>query len=80
MDAVRKQEPRLERTVQALGEQHCHLAQALEALTAKSRSARSLDTGLREEVRRWIDQVRQHEIKENAVVFEAFNLDIGTKD
>jgi len=35
MDAARKQEPRLKRTVQALGEEHCHLEQALEALCAR---------------------------------------------
>jgi hypothetical protein len=35
---------------------------------------------LRQEVRAWIERVRQHEARENDLVQEAFNRDIGTED
>jgi predicted nucleic acid-binding Zn-ribbon protein len=80
MDAVTKREPRLERTIQQLAEEHGQLRQSLDALIGKARAATSLSDTLREEVREWIERVRRHEIRENDHVRDAFNLDIGVED
>ena len=80
MDAVRKREPRLERTIQQLVEEHGQLRRSLDALIGEATAATSLGDTLREEIREWIERVRQHEIRENDLVQDAFNLDIGGED
>jgi hypothetical protein len=80
MDAVREREPRLERTVQQLAEEHRQLAQSLAALIEEARVAASVGAKLREEVREWARRVRQHEMRENELVQDAFNLDIAPED
>jgi len=78
--AVRRREPRLERTIQQLAEEHRQLAQCLEALVNQAKAATSLNDPLREEVRGWIERLRQHEERENDVVQDAFTMDIGAED
>ncbi len=80
MDAVRKREPRLERAIQQLAEEHRYPAQSLEVLVEQSGVATSLDDSLREEVQGWVERVRRHELRENDLVQDAFNLDIGAED
>jgi len=80
LDAVRRREPRLERTIQHLAEEHRQLARALDALIGNAAAAASLGGPLRNEVQAWIKQVRQHECHENDLVQDAFNLDIGAED
>jgi hypothetical protein len=80
LDSVRKREPRLERTVQQLAEEHGQLRQSLDALIREARAATSLGHTLRDEVREWIERVRQHESRENDLVQDAFNLDISAED
>jgi len=80
MDAVRKREPRLERIVEQLAEEHHQLAQSLNALVTQSKSSLSADDGFRAKVRAWIDQIRHHEARENQLVQEAFNLDLAAED
>lgn len=80
MDRVRKHEPRLERAIQQLGDEHRQLAQSLDALIEQARVATSLDEAFREKVRAWVEGVRQHEVRENDLVQDAFNLDIGAED
>jgi hypothetical protein len=80
MDAIREREPRLEHAVQQLTGDHRQLLQSLDALLERTQAATSLGGPLREEVRRWINHVRQHEARENELVQEAFNRDIGAED
>ena len=80
MDAVRKREPRLERAVQQLAEEHGQLQQALAALIRDAGAETSLGDTLRAEIRAWIERVRQHEVRENDLVQDAFDLDIGAED
>jgi hypothetical protein len=80
MEAVKQQEPRLERFVDQLAHEHKDLADALEALVGQARVAAGLDAALRAGVRGWIERVRAHEARENDLVQNAFNLDIGAKD
>jgi len=79
MDVVSKREPRLQRVIEELAQEHRQLAQTLDALTAQARAV-SPDDRFREEVRAWVKAVRQHEVREDELILDAFNLDIGTKD
>jgi iron-sulfur cluster repair protein YtfE (RIC family) len=80
MDAVREREPRLERAIHQLAEEHRQLARSLEVLIEQARDATSLDDRFRDEVREWVERVRRHEARENDIVQDAFNLDIGAED
>jgi hypothetical protein len=80
LDAVRKREPRLERMVQQLAEEHRELAQDLDALRAEARAATSLEDRFPDKVRHWVERVRQHELRENDLVQDAFNLDLSAED
>lgn len=80
MDEVMKREPRLQRIVQVLGEEHRDLRQSLDALCGDIRLAASVDDAFREKVRQWIQRVRHHETRENELVQDAFNCDLAAED
>jgi hypothetical protein len=80
MDAVRKRDPRFERTIQQLAQEHGQLERSLATLIAEAEKARSLDQAPQEGIRKWIEDVRAHEIRETDLVQDAFDLDIGTED
>jgi hemerythrin-like domain-containing protein len=80
MDKVRKREPRLEHTIEQLAAEHRQLAQSLDAIIKRAKDAPSLDPALRDQIREWIASVRQHEAREDDLVQNAFNLDIGAED
>jgi hypothetical protein len=80
MDAVRKREPRLERTVEQLALEHRQLAQSLAELVAEAGTATAVGEALRGSVRGWLQRVRRHEVRENDLVQNAFNLEIGAED
>jgi hypothetical protein len=80
MDAVRKREPRLERVIQQIAEEHGDITQSLDALIGEVRGAGELGDAVREKVRTWIKRVRRHEARENELVQGAFNLDISAED
>jgi hemerythrin len=80
MEAVRLREPQLERTIQQLGDEHPRLLRLLDALLAESTGATRLDDRFREEVRAWIEGVRQHEARETRLVQDVFNSDFDAED
>jgi len=80
MDVVKKREPRLARTIQQLAEEHGQLRQSLESLLGEVASAATLADRLREKTSEWVQHVRQHELRENDLVQDAFNMDIGAED
>jgi hypothetical protein len=80
LDAVRKGEPRLERAVQQLAEEHRQLARSLDALVEEARADPRPDDAFRGRVRAWIEQLRKHEARENELIQDAFSLDIGAED
>jgi hypothetical protein len=80
LDAASKREPRLERTIRQLAEEHRQLTQSLDALVREAQLTTSLDDAFRERVREWLRHVRRHEHRENEFVQDAFNLDIGPED
>jgi hypothetical protein len=77
---VRKREPRLERAIRHLAEEHRELAQSLDSCIEQAAAATSLNDTLRGEIRGWIERVYKHETRENDVVQDAFNLDISAED
>jgi hemerythrin len=80
LDAARKREPRLERAVEQFAEEHRGLMRGLDALLVAAAGATVLKDGLREGIRQWVKEVRQHEARENDLVQDAFEQDLGTKD
>jgi hypothetical protein len=80
LDVVRTREPRLERAVQQLAEEHRQLNMSLETLLGEARAATGLGPGLGTKVREWVEQIRRHEAREDQVVQDAFNMDLGAED
>ena len=80
MDAVRKQEPRLEHAIQQILEEHRHLVQSLDTLIEEADAATKLEDLLRQKVLRWIQRVREHEASENELLEDAFVEDLGAGD
>jgi hypothetical protein len=80
MDIVRKREPRLERAVQQLADEHQLLMQSLDALITEIWAATSLDDTFPVKVQAWVERIRDHETRETRLVQDAFDLDIGAED
>jgi hypothetical protein len=80
MDLLRQREPRLERIIQKLADEHRQLAQLLGTIVERARGAVAVEETLREQVRAWVEQVRRHEAQENDLVQNTFNLDISAED
>jgi len=80
LDVVSKREPRLDRAIQQLIEEHRQLAQSLDRILGEAKAAMGLEDALREEVQGWVKRVRQHEAREDNLIQDAFNLDIGAED
>ncbi len=80
MDAVLKRDPHRERTVADLRQEHRDMGQTLKSLVEEARALKVLDDAFAARVRAWIHQVRDHESRENMLVQEVFNLDIGAED
>jgi hemerythrin len=79
MDKVRQREPRLERAVQQLAEEHRQLTQSLDAILAEANAAPAMTDALRDGIREWVECMRNHETRENHLVQEAFDFDIGAE-
>jgi hemerythrin-like domain-containing protein len=80
MNVVRQREPRLEHAIQRLAEEHRELAQSLAALREEARTARSLSDSFLDEVRHWLERVRQHEWHENDLIQDALVADLSAED
>ena len=80
LDAIRLRHPRLDRAIQHLLEEHGQLMQTLESLIAQAAGSTCQDPTLTDKVRMWIRRLHEHESRENRLVGEAYNVDIGTED
>lgn len=80
MASVLTREPRLERTVQQLLNQHRQLKQALDALIEEINTGSNPNNTMGEKIHAWVEQVRQHESRENVLVEDAFNFDVSAED
>jgi hypothetical protein len=80
MAPLLKEEPQIGPLVQELLNEHRQLAQALEALVQEVGAAPVLRDDVRERVRAWVRQVRQHESRENSLVQEVYYSSGATGD
>ncbi len=80
MDAVRDREPRMQHAASQLGIEHEQLMQSLDGLVTRASRAEGPDESLREDVLQWLDRVQNHEHRENELIQEAFNTDLGGED
>jgi hypothetical protein len=80
LDTIRNREFRLSHSIQHLAKQHQSLLETLDALIAAAEAATSIDRGLADEITKWINDVREHEIRKNELVQDAFNFDIAAED
>jgi hypothetical protein len=80
LDAVRQREPNRQRETDQLLEEHRLLAQSLDTLLGEARGAGPLRDTFGENVRAWVERVRQHEAHENRLVQEVFNRDTSAED
>jgi hypothetical protein len=78
MSAVRKREPQLDREVTGLLAEHRQLAKDLDALRDQARQDQESVPAA--EIQAWIERVRSHEARENALVEEVFNRDTIAED
>jgi hypothetical protein len=80
LDNMQVREPRLQRIIAELGAEHLELREALEEIRSEAAVARDMDDVLRYKVRTWIDRLLQHETRENDVVQDAVDSDLGAAD
>ncbi len=80
MDTVRQREPRLEQAIQELRADHGQLSRALDAIIDKVKAAPHPGHALKEEIARWLHDVRRHERRENDLVQDAFVMDVAAED
>jgi hemerythrin-like domain-containing protein len=80
MSEVLKEDPSRERTARHLLEEHCQLAECLDALVEEAAAWESRRDAFLEKVRAWVKRVQQHESRENRLIEDVLNRDLGTKD
>lgn len=76
-------QPHLTNAVNELRDEHDVLLSAMTEITVsvdQSEDMDRLEGSFVPQIREWLDQMRRHEHRENELVLEAFNQDIGTKD
>ena len=79
MDAVLQRDPNRERAVRHLQDEHRRLAASLDALL-EAAAGRGPPEALRAGVLSWVERVRDHEARENALVQDTFNVDLSAED
>ncbi len=80
MEAVVKRDPRFDRAVSELFEEHRQMRDSLEKLLADTRDAPPAAADVREEIRTWIKRLRRHEARENERIQDAFCQDFTGED
>ena len=80
MELLRKREPRFDHVATCLLREHCELTQSLDILIGEAEATQSVDEAFREQVRHWIARVRDHEFREDQLLEESANEDLGTGD
>lgn len=80
MAVVLQREPNLARTIEQLRDEHHQLALKLAGLLERLRTGQPSEETIRDQVRSWVESVRQHEARENSIVQYAFNVDVTAED
>jgi hypothetical protein len=80
LDTVKKREPRLDRAIQHLVQEHRELTGRLDALIDEAAGASNVSESMRQAVPQWLTRLASHEQRENELVQDAFDFDIGAED
>jgi CBS domain-containing protein len=80
LENVRKRQPQSDLEIQKLWTEHREILSSLDALIAEAAGPTAGRERLGQQVRAWIDRLRAHESHENALVQDAFNLEIAAED
>lgn len=83
LPGVRERLPSMAETLEQMRQEHAELLDELAARLAEARAAasdRTLAATVVPRVRKWLQRIRDHEIRENTLVQETFNRDMGTAD
>jgi hypothetical protein len=80
LEAALAREPFAARVADELRQEHCALTAELDALSADAAACKNQVEALRTRAREWVARVRQHEVRENCLVQDAFNLDLAAED
>jgi hypothetical protein len=83
LSGVMDRVPNVAETLETLRGEHAELLEELEARLAEARAAgsdRTMAATVVPRVRKWLERIRDHEIRENTLVQEAFNRDTGALD
>jgi type II secretory pathway component PulJ len=79
MNTVLEHSPNRDQVVQHLLQEHRFLLDAVNALI-EAAAGHQPDAELRRKVLTWIESLRDHEMRENILVQDAFNLDVAAED
>lgn len=79
-ELIREQQPHLQHTVQERLDEHPRLLKGLEELLDELQLARCLSGSFPRKVLAWVHEVREHESRENLLLQDAFNSDLGETD
>jgi hypothetical protein len=79
-ELIREQLPRLQHAVMERLDEHPQLLSRLEDLLDELQLARCLSGSFPSKVLAWVHEVREHESKENLLIQDAFNRDLGATD
>lgn len=74
--SILQRRPYLEGSVDYLTGEHGELLLALDSLRLQARATQAVTPELRAAITRWLGQVRRHERREDALVQDAFNVDL----
>lgn len=80
LNDVEDREPRFARIARGLALEHRELRQSLDSLHGEANVAARVDASLREAVRKWIAKMRLHETRENDLMQDVFESDLGAPD
>jgi CBS domain-containing protein len=79
LENVQNRQPQADHAIQRLWTEHRELLNSLDALIAEASAAAPREP-LAAKIKAWVARVRAHESHENALVQDAFNLDISAED
>jgi len=80
MSDVLKRKPNLERDVERLQSDHRQLTETLEQLVTEAQANVVLDETWYRTLEGWLTEIKGHEIRENELIQDAYNLDISAED
>jgi hypothetical protein len=79
LDTVLRRDPHRKRTVERLHDDHRRLGEELDGLLEES-AEHGPSAPLLAKVLTWVESVRDHETRENALVQDAFNVETAAED